>query len=180
MVNCSAKKWNCSFFPHHLPQIFFEVGQLVANSPFPSCSNLYLTYGSNCLLVLGLRLLQVGRSFNDYFKLPAFKRKLSSSHALNRRRRTPTHTAARRRTPPHAAARRTPPQAVDCHRLVTPSLVLLADRQIAHATTVKVKSESNFATHFLRLEKQNFVLRFCKAAFLHFCTFSFPFDILQF
>ena len=74
----------------------------------------------------------------------------------------------------------TAPHAVDCHRLVTPSLVLLADRQIAHATTVKVKSESNFATHFLRLEKQNFVLRFCKAAFLHFCTFSFPFDILQF
>jgi len=40
-----------------------------------------------------------------------------------------------------------PPQAA-AHRRVTPSLVSLADRQIAHATTVKVKSESNFCNTF--------------------------------
>ena len=63
----------------------------------------------------------------------SLQRKLSSSHALNCRRRLP---------PPHApAARRR-------RRRVTPSLVSLADRQIAHATTVKVKSESNFCNTF--------------------------------
>lgn len=73
---------------------------------FPIWTNLYLTYGSNCLLVLGLRLLQVGRSFNDYFKLPAFKENsplltLWIAAAVCRRHTPPPHAAAS-----HAAARR--------------------------------------------------------------------------
>jgi hypothetical protein len=75
----------------------------------------------------------------------AARRRTTPHNAAQRRktphkaaqRRTTPHNAARRRTPPHAARRRTPP-----------SLVSLADRQIAHATTVKVKSESNFCNTF--------------------------------